>query len=403
MAVVLDLADTCRDDPEAELDELAGVGLGTHDDLQVVGLVFLGDADLDEAVQQGPVLAAVRCCLDIGLDVGEAQDRRKARPGDPPVIALALPVRDPDGLEPGDRWGRRGLRQPVEGEGVDGLGRADPGRLGGFVGPRRRQPLSGRARHDPLLAVPDEAGLHQELDVAVRVGTRDMEPRRAALRALAQQLVHEAVADVTGVREADRIELHDGPLVPRGLALDPDEPGDPAVLLVDVHEVVRAERPEREPEEAEDADRRPADGQPQRPGGSAVGLAQPGELSEGREVGQARRADLARGLGRPGGRHRAWVRRVGWGRRPEPSPGSACSLAMAATSRWNRVSPASSGWNAVAMMLRWRTATTRPSSRRPRTSTSGPIRSTIGARMKTAWTGRSPRTGTGRSASKESS
>ena len=45
------------------------------------------------------------------------------------------------------------------------------------------------------------------------------------------------------------------------------------------------------------------------------------------------------------GRHRACVRRVGCGRRPEPSPGSSCSAAIVATSRWKRVSPASSGWN----------------------------------------------------------
>ena len=38
-----------------------------------------------------------------------------------------------------------------------------------------------------------------------------------------------------------------------------------------------------------------------------------------------------------------------------------------------------------------------------RTSTSGPVRSMIGARMNTPWTGWSPRTGTGRSASNESS
>ena len=62
------------------------------------------------------------------------------------------------------------------------------------------------------------------------------------------------------------------------------------------------------------------------------------------------------------------------------------------------VSPASSGWNAVASTFRSRTATILPSSRRASTSTSGPVRSTIGARMKTPWTGRSPSTGpTGRS------
>jgi hypothetical protein len=48
--------------------------------------------------------------------------------------------------------------------------------------------------------------------------------------------------------------------------------------------------------------------------------------------------------------------------------------AIAATSRWNRVSSASSGWNAVAMMFRSRTATIRPSWRCARTSTAVPVR-----------------------------
>ena len=97
------------------------------------------------------------------------------------------------------------------------------------------------------------------------------------------------------------------------------------------------------------------------------------------------------------------ARRSGCGRRPAPSPGSACSAAIVATRRWKRVSPASSGWNAVAITFPSRTATIRPSSRRARTSTPGPTSSMIGARMKTAWTGRSPRIGTSRSVSNESS
>src|ERR1035437_9009501 len=76
---------------------------------------------------------------------------------------------------------------------------------------------------------------------------------------------------------------------------------------------------------------------------------------------------------------------------------------MVATRRWKRVSPASSGWNAVAITFFSRTATIRPSSSRASTSTSGPISSMIGARMKIAWTGVSPRIGTGSWVSKESS
>ena len=74
----------------------------------------------------------------------------------------------------------------------------------------------------------------------------------------------------------------------------------------------------------------------------------------------------------PAGHASGLARRSGWGRRPDPSPGSACSAAIVATRRWKRVSPASSGWNAVAITLPWRTATIRPSSRRARTSTLGP-------------------------------
>ena len=44
-------------------------------------------------------------------------------------------------------------------------------------------------------------GLHEQLDVAVDVGARDVEPGGAALRALAQELLDEPVADVAGVGE----------------------------------------------------------------------------------------------------------------------------------------------------------------------------------------------------------
>src|SRR3990172_1938003 len=71
--------------------------------------------------------------------------------------------------------------------------------------------------------------------------------------------------------------------------------------------------------------------------------------------------------------------------------------------RWKRVSPASSGWKAVAIAFRSRTATMCPSSSVASTSTPDPTRSTIGARMKTPWTGVSPRTGTETSPSKLSS
>jgi hypothetical protein len=87
-----------------------------------------------------------------------------------------------------------------------------------------------------------------------------MEPAGAALRRLADELLDEPVPYVAGIRRADGIELDDRPLVAEGFALDPDEPGEVAVLLVDEQEVVRSEGAQREPEQAEDADRRAADG-----------------------------------------------------------------------------------------------------------------------------------------------
>ena len=129
-----------------------------------------------------------------------------------------------------------------------------------------------------------------------------MEPGGAALGALAQELVDEAVADVAGVGQADGIELHDRPFVAGRLALDADQAGDPAVLLVDVHQVVRTERAERQPEEAEHPDRRAAHRQAERSGRGAVRLAQARQLAERGEVGQARGADLALAARRPGSR-----------------------------------------------------------------------------------------------------
>ena len=136
-------------------------------------------------------------------------------------------------------------------------------------------------------------GLHQQLDVAVGVGAGDVEAGGGAFGALAQELLDEPVADLAGVGHPDRIELHDRPLVADRLALDPDEPGDPALLLVDEHQVVRAEGAERQAEQAEDADRRAVDRQPERARVGAVGLAQPRQLAERGEVGQPRGPDLA--------------------------------------------------------------------------------------------------------------
>ncbi|MFL5642964.1 MAG: hypothetical protein ACJ771_11540, partial [Chloroflexota bacterium] len=90
-----------------------------------------------------------------------------------------------------------------------------------------------------LLAVAHEPGLHQQLDVAVRVGAGDVEPGGGTFRALAQQLLDEPVTDVPRIGHPDRIELDDRPLVADSLALHSDEARDPAIVLVDEHEVVR--------------------------------------------------------------------------------------------------------------------------------------------------------------------
>ena len=160
-----------------------------------------------------------------------------------------------------------------------------PGVRGGDVGGARNRIV--------LLAVAHEAGLHEQLDVAVRVGAGDVEARRCPLGALAQEVLDEPVADVPGVGHADRVELHDRPFVADGLALDPDQAGDPALLLVHEQQVVRPEGAERQAEEREDTDRRAVDRQAERPRVDAVRLAQPGQLAEGGEVGQARGTDLA--------------------------------------------------------------------------------------------------------------
>src|SRR4029079_16652883 len=61
-------------------------------------------------------------------------------------------------------------------------------------------------------------------------------------------------------------------------------------------------------------------------------------------------------------------------------------VTMSTNSRWMRRSPVISGWHAGGSMRPWRTATMW-SPARPSTCTSGPTRSTHGARMNTACTG----------------
>ena len=88
---------------------------------------------------------------------------------------------------------------------------------------------AGVAEQESLLAVAHEPGLHEQLDVVVRVGARDVEAARAALRPVAQQVLDEPEPDVARIVAADRVELHDDPLVARRLALHAEEAGDVAV------------------------------------------------------------------------------------------------------------------------------------------------------------------------------
>ena len=145
-----------------------------------------------------------------------------------------------------------------------------------------------------LVPEPDEARLHEQLDVVVHVATRHVEPDRAALAAVAQQVLDEPEAHVARVHVADGVELDHRPLVARAVALRAQQAGDVAVAVEDVHHVVGAEGAQREPEQAEHADPRPGDRQPERARPLAVGLREPRQLAERGEVGQARRADLAR-------------------------------------------------------------------------------------------------------------
>ncbi len=209
-------------------------------------------------------------------------------------------------LESLDGLRRRGRVEPRQGDRVEGDGRADPGLRRPILGPRLRKVGVDRAREDDLVAVAGEARLHEEVDVAVGVGAGDVEADCSPAGAVAKEMLDEAVADVAGLGVPDRVELDDRPLVAMALTLDPQQPAEPALSLVNVHEVVRAERPERQPEEAEHPDRRTAHRQAERAGQGTVVLAQPGQLAESREVGEAGHADG----GRP--THRAdSVRRVG--------------------------------------------------------------------------------------------
>ena len=365
--------------------------------LEVVRLVLLGDADLDERVELGAVAAAVR------VPPGRRPRRRRTAGSAPARYAgrasrgPGAPSRASGRLQPLDRRGRRPCaysRDRASASSVDSGTDAAPRRLDRRT-TGRAAASSGVAEQDQLVAEADEARLHEQLDVVVDVRAGHVEADRPALarrraagaaRGGSERRRHRASPTASS-----STTVHSS----RGSRARPGaRPRDVAAAVVDVHQVVRGERAQRQPEQAEHADRGPGDRQAR---ASGCRRRRPGPAATARR-GRRDRSAAPRGPCRRcvaiASAARLPARRVGWGRRPTPSPGSACSAAIVATRRWKRVSPASSGWNAVAMTLRSRTATIRPSSSLAMTSTSGPTRSITGARMKTPWTGWSPSRGT---------
>src|SRR5207245_2567681 len=83
---------------------------------------------------------------------------------------------------------------------------------------------------------------HEQLDVAVAIGARDVESPRATLRGLAEDLVDELEPDVAGLAGADAVELDDRPLVANGIPLDADQAGPPTGLPRGVPQGLRMER-----------------------------------------------------------------------------------------------------------------------------------------------------------------
>ena len=175
-----------------------------------------------------------------------------------------LPVGQPVVLQARHRCRGDALVEPRQ---VDGVLARDAGRMPSSSASMPRsagEAVAWVAEEDGLLAVAREAGLHEQLDVAAGVGAGHVEARGTAARAVAQEVLDHAVADVAGGTVVDRVELDDGPLVAVGVALDASQPGQPAALVIDVHLVVGLERAQGHAEEAEDRDVAGGHGQAQR-------------------------------------------------------------------------------------------------------------------------------------------
>ena len=249
-------------------------------------LVLFRDPDLEEGVEMCPVPAAVSRFLDIGLDVGEPQDRGERRAGHAPVGPLPFPIGQSDRLQALDGLRRGGRIQTREGKRIESHRGPDPGGLRLLVAPRRREVLACPARQDDLVAVPGEARLHEQLDVAVGIRAGNMEAHGPALRAVTEEVLDEPESNVTGLGLADRIQLDDRPFVGPALPLDAKKAGKPTVVLEHVQQIVRAERTEGQTEQAKHPDRRAAYRESERAGGRPVVLTHPGQLAKRRKVGE---------------------------------------------------------------------------------------------------------------------
>ena len=142
------------------------------------------------------------------------------------------PWRSQSGMRmPSRRWtgpasrARRGAtarRRPGHGR-PDAAARRPPHRSTGGEARRRRH------GQQSLLPIAHEAGLHEQLDVVVGIGARDVKAGRPALRTVSQQVLDETEAHVAGVVPADGVELDHGPFVTWCLALDAQQARDVAV------------------------------------------------------------------------------------------------------------------------------------------------------------------------------
>src|ERR1035437_307346 len=187
--------DAGAEQPEAKANKRSHVGLGLGQDLEVVGLLLTGNAELQKCLKVGG--AVVRCGLDVSLHLREAEDRSEAGPRHERVGALALPIGEAVRLEAEHRLGRHGRVQSGQRQGVERLAGPDPGRARLLFHPGPRQRRLRATEEEYLLSVTSKARLHKELRIALAVRTGHVEADRAALGRVAQKVLDEAEPRVT--------------------------------------------------------------------------------------------------------------------------------------------------------------------------------------------------------------